>query len=80
LTTAECKPKLIVLLGPTASGKTKLSIEISKRFGCEIISGDSMQVYRGMDIGTAKITEEEREGVVHHMIDICEPDYPFSAA
>jgi len=80
LTTAERKPKLIVLLGPTASGKTNLSIEISKRFGCEIISGDSMQVYRGMDIGTAKITEQEREGVVHHMIDICEPDYPFSAA
>lgn len=74
------KAPLLVLVGPTAIGKTRLSIEIAKRFGCEIISGDSMQVYRGMDIGTAKITKEEMQGVPHHMIDICEPDYPFSVA
>ena len=59
----ETKPKLLVLIGPTAVGKTKMSIEIAKEFGCEIISGDSMQVYRGMDIGTAKISVEEMEGV-----------------
>ncbi|MFM9326779.1 tRNA (adenosine(37)-N6)-dimethylallyltransferase MiaA [Paenibacillus mesotrionivorans] len=74
------KPPLLVLLGPTAIGKTGLSVEIAKRYGCEIISGDSMQVYRGMDIGTAKITREEMQGVPHHMLDICEPDYPFSVA
>lgn len=74
------KPKLLVLVGPTAVGKTGLSIEIAKRFGCEIISGDSMQVYRGMDIGTAKIKPEEMEGVPHHMIDTDDPDEPFSAA
>lgn len=77
---APYKPPLLVLLGPTAAGKTGLSIEIAKRFGCEIISGDSMQVYRGMDIGTAKITPEEMQGVPHHMIDILEPDEPFSVA
>ncbi|MDF2923356.1 MAG: tRNA delta(2)-isopentenylpyrophosphate transferase [Paenibacillaceae bacterium] len=74
------KPPLLVLIGPTAIGKTRLSIEIAKHYGCEIISGDSMQVYKGMDIGTAKITPEEMQGVPHHMIDICEPDYPFSVA
>ncbi|ANE47885.1 tRNA delta(2)-isopentenylpyrophosphate transferase [Paenibacillus swuensis] len=79
-TDSPAKPKLLVLLGPTAIGKTRLSIELAKRFGCEIISGDSMQVYRGMDIGTAKIRPEEMEGVPHHMIDIHEPDYPFSVA
>lgn len=76
----DAKPPLLVLVGPTAIGKTKLSIEIAKRYGCEIISGDSMQVYRGMDIGTAKITKDEMEGIPHHMIDICGPEYPFSAA
>lgn len=57
-----------------------MSIEIAKEFGCEIISGDSMQVYRGMDIGTAKISAEEMEGVPHHLIDIHEPDHPYSVA
>lgn len=76
----EAKPPLLVLIGPTAIGKTKLSIEIANRYGCEIISGDSMQVYRGMDIGTAKIKPEEMEGVPHHLIDICEPTHPFSVA
>ncbi|CAM3845740.1 MULTISPECIES: tRNA (adenosine(37)-N6)-dimethylallyltransferase MiaA [Paenibacillus] len=78
--TVESKPRLLVLIGPTAVGKTKMSIEIAKAFDCEIISGDSMQVYRGMDIGTAKITKDEMEGVPHHLIDIHEPDYPYSVA
>lgn len=77
---AEAKPRLLVLLGPTAVGKTKLSLEAADTFGCEIISGDSMQVYRGMDIGTAKASPQEQARVPHHMIDIHEPDYPFSVA
>ncbi|TXK85352.1 tRNA (adenosine(37)-N6)-dimethylallyltransferase MiaA [Paenibacillus sp. N3.4] len=74
------KPKLLVLLGPTAVGKTKLSLEIAQKYGCEIISGDSMQVYRGMNIGTAKASEAEQQLVPHHLIDIHEPSYAFSAA
>ncbi|GGA24775.1 tRNA (adenosine(37)-N6)-dimethylallyltransferase MiaA [Paenibacillus physcomitrellae] len=74
------KPNLLVLVGPTAVGKTNLSIELAKSFSCEIISGDSMQVYRGMDIGTAKISEQEMEGVPHHLIDVLEPDDAFSVA
>ncbi|MBT2691549.1 tRNA (adenosine(37)-N6)-dimethylallyltransferase MiaA [Bacillus sp. ISL-55] len=76
----EQKQKLIVLIGPTAVGKTKLSIDLAKKFNGEIISGDSMQIYKGMDIGTAKITREEMEGVPHHLIDIKEPDESFSTA
>lgn len=74
------RAKLLVLVGPTAVGKTKLSLELAQTCNCEIISGDSMQVYRGMDIGTAKATAEERALVPHHLIDIHEPDYPFSVA
>jgi tRNA dimethylallyltransferase len=74
------RPKLLVLVGPTAVGKTKLSLHLALQYDCEIISGDSMQVYRGMDIGTAKATEEERRLVPHHLIDIHDPDYPFSVA
>jgi tRNA dimethylallyltransferase len=74
------KPKLIVLIGPTAVGKTKTSIHLAKMFNAEIISGDSMQIYKRMDIGTAKITEEEMEGVPHHLIDIKDPHESFSAA
>ncbi|WP_449450454.1 tRNA (adenosine(37)-N6)-dimethylallyltransferase MiaA, partial [Streptococcus suis] len=73
------KPFLVVIVGPTASGKTELSIELAKQVDGEIISGDSMQVYRNMDIGTAKITSEEMEGIPHHLIDILEPDVSFSA-
>lgn len=69
-----------MIIGPTAVGKTALSIHLAKRFRGEIISGDSMQVYKGMDIGTAKISPEEMEGVPHHLIDIKEPDELFSAA
>ncbi len=72
------KEKLIVLIGPTAVGKTKLSIELAKRFHCEIISGDSMQIYKGLDIGTAKISPPEMEGIPHHLIDIKEPHESFS--
>lgn len=76
----DSKQKLLVIIGPTAVGKTKLSIEMAKRFEGEIISGDSMQIYRGMDIGTAKIKPEEMEGIPHHLIDIREPDESFSVA
>ncbi|MGG4155815.1 tRNA (adenosine(37)-N6)-dimethylallyltransferase MiaA [Peribacillus muralis] len=74
------KGKLLVIIGPTAVGKTKMSIEMAKLFNGEIISGDSMQVYKGMDIGTAKIKREEMEGIPHYLLDIKEPDEPFSAA
>lgn len=69
-----------MLVGPTAVGKTKLSIELASALSCEIISGDSMQVYRKMDIGTAKITPEEMKGVPHHLIDVLDPDEEFSVA
>ncbi|UHA76239.1 tRNA (adenosine(37)-N6)-dimethylallyltransferase MiaA [Paenibacillus sp. 481] len=69
-----------MLVGPTAVGKTKLSLEMAKAFNCDIISGDSMQVYRGMDIGSAKLPEQEREGVPHYLMDIHDPDEPFSVA
>ncbi|NHN30767.1 tRNA (adenosine(37)-N6)-dimethylallyltransferase MiaA [Paenibacillus sp. S3N08] len=74
------KPQLLVLVGPTAVGKTGLSLKLAAAWNAEIISGDSMQVYRGMDIGTAKATKEERQLVPHHMIDIHNPDHPFSVA
>lgn len=74
------KRPLLVLVGPTAVGKTALSVGVAKQIGAEIISGDSMQIYRGMDIGTAKITGAEMEGVPHHLIDIKEPDQEFSVA
>ena len=67
-----------MIAGPTASGKTALAIALAKEVGGEIISADSMQIYRNMDIGTAKPSLEEREGVPHHLIDIIEPDAPFS--
>ena len=70
--------KLIILTGPTAVGKTKISIELAKRLGGEIISADSMQVYRDMNIGTDKIKPEMMQGVVHHMIDILDPSEDFN--
>ena len=69
---------LLVVCGPTASGKTRLSIDLAKRFDGEVVSADSMQIYRGMDIGTAKPTEAEKNGVPHHMLDIVDPDKAFS--
>ena len=74
------KIPIIVVCGATASGKTALSIEIAREFGGEIVSADSMQIYRHMDIGSAKPTIEERQGVAHHMMDILEPTESFSAA
>ncbi|MFZ3579803.1 tRNA (adenosine(37)-N6)-dimethylallyltransferase MiaA [Virgibacillus sp. DJP39] len=74
------KQKVIAIVGPTAVGKTKLSIEIAQQFNGEIISGDSMQVYKGLDIGTAKVTAEEKQGIPHYMIDIKEPSQDFSVA
>lgn len=73
-------PKIIVIAGPTAAGKTALSIELARRFGGEIVSADSRQVYRGMDIGTAKPTVEERNAVPHHLIDIKNPDEEYAVA
>jgi len=70
---------IVILIGPTAIGKTSLSIELAKEFNFEIISVDSMQVYRFMDIGTAKITKAEMEGIPHHLIDIVNPDELFNA-
>lgn len=74
------KPVCWVLTGPTASGKTALSIKLAKEHQCEIICMDSMQIYRGMTIGTAKPTPEEMEGIPHHMLDVADPDEPFSVA
>jgi tRNA dimethylallyltransferase len=71
---------VLVLVGPTAIGKTDLSLRIAAEFGCEIISMDSMQVYRYMDIGTAKVSKEERGQVAHHLIDILDPDEQYDAA
>lgn len=73
------KPLLVVIVGPTAVGKTELSIELAKKVDGEIISGDSMQVYKGMDIGTAKATPEEMQNIPHYLIDILNPDESFSA-
>ena len=71
--------KALAITGPTASGKTALSLALSERLGCEIISCDSMQIYRGMNIGTAKATEDERRRVPHHMIDVVSPTENYSA-
>jgi tRNA dimethylallyltransferase len=72
------KNKLIILAGPTASGKTSVSIDLAKRIGGEIISADSMQVYKYMDVGTAKISVEEMQGVKHHLIDVLDPNEDFN--
>lgn len=71
---------MIVIVGPTASGKTALSVALAKALDGEIISADSMQIYRGMDIGTAKVTTEEMDGIRHHMVDVAEPWESYSAA
>ena len=71
---------IICVVGPTASGKTALAVELAKELGGEVVSCDSMQIYRRMDIGTAKPTTEEMQGIPHHMIDICEPTEDFSVS
>ena len=72
--------KVICIVGPTASGKTGLAIELAKKINAEIISADSMQIYKGLNVGTAKVTKEEAQGIPHHMIDICNPQDNFSVA
>ena len=74
------KPKVVVICGPTASGKTALSIELAKRINGEIISSDSMQIYKDMDIGTAKPTKEEMQGIKHYLVDFVEPNKRYSVA
>ena len=74
------KPKIIVIAGPTASGKTACAVELCKRCGGEVVSADSMQIYRGMDVLSAKPTPEEMDGVPHHMIGIADPAEKYSAA
>lgn len=74
------KNKIIVILGPTASGKSELAVKIAKKIGGEIISADSRQIYRGMDIGTAKPTKKEIAGIKHHLIDIKNPDENYTVA
>ena len=72
--------KVIVVVGPTAVGKTKISIELAKHYGLEIISGDSVAVYKGLDIGSAKPTIAERDGIVHHLIDVLDPSEQYNVA
>ena len=74
------KPKVIVIVGPTASGKTSLSIELAKKINGEIVSCDSMQIYKDMDIGSAKPTQEEMQGIKHYLIDVVSPNERFSVA
>ena len=74
------KTPIIILTGPTAVGKTNLSIDLSKKLNAEIISADSMQIYKYMDIGSAKVTEEEMQGVKHYLVDEVTPDYAFSVS
>ena len=74
------KNKLVIIAGPTASGKSALAVGLAKRMGAEIISADSMQIYRGMDIGSAKVTKEEMQGVPHHLIDVLEPTEDFNVS
>ena len=73
-------PKILVIVGPTASGKTRMAVELAQRHNGEVISADSMQIYRTMDIGTAKPTQEEMGGIPHHMIDVTDPEEDFSVA
>jgi tRNA dimethylallyltransferase len=76
---AKTEPLVVLLLGPTGSGKTALSLELGERFGGEIVSCDSVAVYRGMDLGTAKPTKEERARLPHHLIDVADLNQPFTA-
>jgi len=76
----DSRPPVVVVTGPTAAGKTALAIEIAQRFGGEIANADSMQVYRYLDIGTAKPTPEQRAQVSHHLLDLVPPDVPYNAA
>lgn len=79
-TAVDRRPRLILLCGPTAVGKSALALDLASRFPLEIVSADSRQVYRGMDIGTAKPTAEEQAAAPHHLLDVVDPDDPFSVA
>lgn len=72
------KKPLIAIVGPTAVGKTELSIRLAQALNGEVINGDAFQIYKGLDIGTAKVTEEEKEGIKHHLVDAYNPDEPYS--
>ena len=74
------KPSILVICGPTASGKSDLALELARRLDGEIVNADSMQLYRGMDIGTAKPSPRQRAEIPHHLLDVADPDQPFSAA
>ncbi|MGH9313850.1 MAG: tRNA (adenosine(37)-N6)-dimethylallyltransferase, partial [Vicinamibacterales bacterium] len=74
------RPKLVAILGPTASGKSALGIALAERHGGEVVSCDSTAVYRGFDIGTDKVSAEERRGVPHHLVDVVDPLEEYSAA
>lgn len=73
-------PRILIVCGPTASGKSELALRLARELDGEIVNADSMQIYRGMDIGTAKPTREEMDAVPHHLLDVADPDTPFSAA
>jgi len=73
------KPKIVLIVGPTGAGKTQLVLEIAQKINAEIVAADSMQIYRYMDIGTAKPTPQEQALVPHHLLDIIDPDQDFSA-
>ena len=77
---ASYKHPVVAVVGPTATGKTALGVELAKHFSGEVISCDSMQIYKGLDIGTAKVTPEETCGIPHHGVDILTPDKAFSVA
>ena len=72
--------KLITILGPTASGKSELAIKLAKKFNCEIVSADSRQVYKSLDIGTGKVTKKEMKGIPHHLLDVASPKRRFTVA
>lgn len=74
------KPEVIIIAGPTASGKTALSIELAKKINGEIISADSMQIYKDMNIGTAKVTKEEMQGIKHYLIDFLSPEERYTVS
>ena len=76
----EKKHPVLAVVGPTATGKTALGVALAEQFGGEIISADSMQIYKGLDVGTAKVTPEETHGIPHHAVDLLEPDQTFSVA
>lgn len=76
----DTRPRVVAVCGPTGTGKSALAVALARRFGGEVISADSMQVYRGLDVGTAKTTAAEQQGVPHHLLDIRDPDEAFSVA